>query len=186
MMDHIPKAIEQLQVDHRNMARLLDLVQAELDTARGGGTPDFDLLHSVMEYALHYPDLCHHPKEDAIYRRMVRRDSSAATRVGDLIKEHANLAELTRKLAAALHNVAQDVEVPRAWLERLVEEYISRNRRHIAAEERDFLPLAVVTLSDEDWDEIDASMAGQGDPLFGGHMAGEFRGLYDRIMRLSI
>ena len=113
MLDHIPKAIEQLKLDHRNMARLLDLVQSELESMRAGEPPDFDLLHSVMEYALHYPDICHHPKEDAIYRRLVRRDPSTEARVGDLAKEHAHLSELTRKLAAALHNVAQDVEVPR-------------------------------------------------------------------------
>ncbi len=186
MLDHIPKAIEQLKLDHRNMARLLDLVQSELESMRAGEPPDFDLLHSVMEYALHYPDICHHPKEDVIYRRLVRRDQSAEQRVGDLMKEHAHLAELTRKLAAALHNVAQDVEVPRAWLENLVEEYIGSNRRHIAAEEQRFFPLALVTLSDEDWQEIDASAVSKDDPLFGGRLAGQYRGLYDRIMRLSL
>jgi len=186
MLDHIPKAIEQLKLDHRNMARLLDLVQSELESMRAGEPPDFDLLHSVMEYALHYPDICHHPKEDAIYRRLVRRDPSTEARVGDLAKEHAHLSELTRKLAAALHNVAQDVEVPRAWLEGLVEDYLSANRRHMAMEEQRFFPLAMTALSDEDWDEIDAAAVTKDDPLFGGRLAGEYRGLYDRIMRLSL
>lgn len=186
MLDHIPRSIEQLKLDHRNMSRLLDLVQAELESMRAGEPLDFDLLHSVMEYALHYPDICHHPKEDVIYRRLVRRDPSAEARVGDLIKEHLHLSELTRKLAAALHNVAQDVEVPRAWLERLVEDYISRHRRHIAGEEQKFFPLAIVALTDEDWEEIDSSFTMKDDPLFGGHLASEFRGLYERIMRLSL
>lgn len=186
MLDHIPRSIEQLKLDHRNMTRLLDLIQAELESMRAGEPPDFDLLHSVMEYALHYPDICHHPKEDVIYRRLVRRDASAEARVGDLIKDHVHLSELTRKLAAALHNVSHDVEVPREWLERLVEEYISSHRHHIAAEERTFFPLAMVTLTDDDWEEIDTSFTMKDDPLFGGHLAGEFRGLYDRIMRLSL
>jgi hemerythrin-like domain-containing protein len=186
MLDRFPKAIEQLQLDHRNMTRLLDILRAELDAYRVGGTPDFDLLRSVMEYTLHYPDLCHHPKEDMIFRCLLRRDPGAGARVGDLIAEHTRLAELSRKLAAALHNVAHDVEVPREWLERLVEEYIAGNRRHIAAEEQRFFPLAIVTLTDEDWDEIDASVTAKDDPLFGGRMVGEFRGLYDRIMRLNV
>ena len=186
MLDHIPKAIEQLKLDHRKMTRLLDLVQSELESMRAGEPPDFDLLHSVMEYALHYPDICHHPKEDVIYRRLVRRDPSTEARVGDLAKEHAHLSDLTRKLAAALHNVAQDVEVPRAWLEGLVEDYLSANRRHMAMEEQRFFPLAMTALSDEDWDEIDAAAVTKDDPLFGGRLAGEYRGLYDRIMRLSL
>ena len=186
MVGHVAEAIEQLKRDHRKLARLLDLVQSELESMRAGEPPDFDLLHSVMEYALHYPDICHHPKEDVIYRRLVRRDPSTEARVGDLAKEHAHLSELTRKLAAALHNVAQDVEVPRAWLEGLVEDYLSANRRHMAMEEQRFFPLAMTALSDEDWDEIDAAAVTKDDPLFGGRLAGEYRGLYDRIMRLSL
>jgi hemerythrin-like domain-containing protein len=185
MLDHIPKAIEQLQLDHRNMARLLDLVQSELEVMRAGEPPDYDLLHSVMEYALHYPDICHHPKEDVIYRRMVRRDPTTEARVGNLLQEHGLLGELTRKLAAALHNVSQDVEVPRVWLESLVEDYVSTNRRHMANEERLFFPLAIVALTEDDWQEIDASVRSE-DPLFGGRIAAGYRGLYDRIMRLNL
>lgn len=186
MLDHIPRTIEQLKLDHRNMARLLDLIQGELEVMRAGEPADLDMLHSVMDYALHYPDICHHPKEDVVYRRLVRRDPTAEARVGDLIREHVRLSDLTRKLAAAIHNMAHDVELPRAWLERLVEEFLSAYRRHIAAEEQTFFPAAIVALTDEDWAEIDAAADGSEDPLFGGHLAGTYRGLYERIMRLSL
>lgn len=186
MAERIPKAIEQLQLDHRNMNRLLSLLRAELDTSRGGRSWDFDLLRSVMEYALHFPDLCHHPKEDRIYRRMLERDPAAAGRVGDLMRDHAHLGELTRKLAATLRNLEHDVEMPRQWLENLVESYITANRRHIAAEEQTFFPQAIVTLTDADWREIDVGSSGDPDPLFGERVAGEFRGLYDRIMRMAV
>lgn len=184
--DHIPKTIEQLQLDHRNMTRLLGLLQSELEASRAGDTLDFDLLGSVMEYTLHYPDLCHHPKEDLVFRRMLLRDPTAGARVGDLLKEHAHLAELTRQFAAALHNREHDVEMPRAWFDKLLETYITAGRRHIAEEEHSFFPLAMVTLSDSDWDEIDAVTTAKPDPLFGGHLTEGFRRLHDRIMRLAI
>ena len=75
MTDHMPRAIEQLQLDHRNMTRLLDVLRKELDAYRSGRTPDFDLLNSIMDYTLNYPDLCHHPKENLIYERMAARVS---------------------------------------------------------------------------------------------------------------
>lgn len=186
MAERISQAIEQLQLDHRNMNRLLSLLRAELEVGRAGRTWDFDLLHSVMEYALNFPDLCHHPKEDLIYRRMVERNPAAAAPIGDLLKEHAHLAELTRQLAAALRNVEHDVEIPRQWLENLVETYVAANRRHIAAEEQSFFPQALVALTDADWREIDAGSADRPDPLFGDRIAGEFRRLYDRIMREAV
>ncbi len=186
VLDRVPRTIEQLQLDHRNMTRLLRLLRSELEASRAGDTLDFDLLGSVMEYTLHYPDLFHHPKEDQVYRRMQARDAAAAARVGDLLQDHAHIADLTRQFAAALHNRANDVEMPRRWFEKLMETYIAANERHIAEEERIFFPQAMVTLTDADWIELDAQTTGASDPLFGGKLLGEYRRLHDRIMRLAV
>jgi hemerythrin-like domain-containing protein len=183
MTDHMPRAIEQLQLDHRNMTRLLDVLRKELEAYRSGRTPDFDLLNSIMDYTLNYPDLCHHPKENLIYERMVARDPTAKSRVDDLLREHAQLGELTRKLAAALRNVSRDSEIPREWFEGIIESYLAANYRHIAAEEETFFPQAVLTLNQADWGAIDASVTAPEDPLFGGKVAKDYRALYERIMR---
>ncbi|MBL8707824.1 MAG: hemerythrin domain-containing protein, partial [Rhodospirillaceae bacterium] len=116
MTDQMPRAIARLQLDHRNMSRLLSHLRDSFEDYRAGGALDIDLLGAIMEYSLNYPDLCHHPLENRIYRRMAERDPAAAGKIGDLLKEHAHLGELTRKLAAALRNLARDSEIPRAWL----------------------------------------------------------------------
>ena len=185
MSDQMPKAITQLQIDHRNMTRLLNLLRAELDAYRNGRALDLDLLNSVMDYTLNFPDLCHHPLENLIFERMIKRDPGAKEKVGDLLHEHAHLGELTRKLAAALKNIARDSEMPRAWFEDVVENYLTSNHRHIAAEEQHFFPQAVLTLQREDWDAIDESAPVKEDPLFGGagKIAKDYRALYERIMR---
>lgn len=182
MTDQMPRAIAQLQVDHRNMTRLLDVLRSELDAYRGGQALDVDLLGSIMEYSLHYPDLCHHPLENMIYEKLVQRDPAARAKVGDLLKEHAHLGDLARKFASAISNVARDSELPRAWLEDVIETYLTSNYRHIAAEEKTFFPLAVTALTESDWDAIDASKPNQSDPLFGGKITQSYRSLYDRIM----
>jgi hemerythrin-like domain-containing protein len=186
MTDPIPRAIEQLQIDHRNMTRLLALLRRELDAYRAGRPPDFDLLNGIMDYTLNYPDLCHHPLENLIYEKMIARDPAARSAVGNLLKEHGHLGDLTRKLAAALKNIAQDSEIPRAWFESIVEDYLASSERHIAAEERVFFPRAAVALAPEDWRAVDAAAGGKDDPLFGGKVAKDYRALYERIMRLSV
>ncbi|WP_368413497.1 hemerythrin domain-containing protein [Dongia sp.] len=182
MTDQMPRAIAQLQLDHRNMTRLLDLLRRELDAYRAGQALDVDLLGSIMEYSLHYPDLCHHPLENLIYEKLVQRDPAAGAKVGDLLKEHAHLGELARKLAAAISNVARDSELPRAWLEEVIDAYLGSNYRHIEGEEKIFFPLAVSALTEADWAAIESTKPNQADPLFGGKITQSYRTLYERIM----
>lgn len=183
MTDQMPRAIARLQLDHRNMMRLLSLLRRSFEDYRAGGALDSDLLGLIVEYGLNYPDLCHHPLENRIYRRMAERDPVAANRIGNLLREHAHLGELTRKLAAALGNLARDSEIPRAWLEEVVEAYLTENERHMAAEERQFFPKAVASLSPEDWDAIDREAPAGEDPLFGKKLEQGYRALYERIVR---
>ncbi len=58
-MAHI---IQQLQKDHLNVARLLDLLETQIGALHDGETPDYLLMLDVMCYMRHYPDLFHHPK----------------------------------------------------------------------------------------------------------------------------
>src|SRR5215510_472841 len=158
--------IDQLGRDHRNLRLLLDIVEEETNAYREGHTPDFDLLRLIAEYTLHYPDIVHHPKDNLIFERLIMRDPSTAEVVGDLIAEHRKLAELTRRFAGAIANVARDVELPREWFDALAREYLLANRLHMQLEEHHFLPRAMATLTEEDWIEIDENLSHDDDLVF--------------------
>jgi len=83
------------------MGRLLDAVERQLERFDRGETPDYDILQGVLDYALTYPDLYHHPKEDLVYARLRLRDPAAADSLTDLQAEHHTLAEVTRRFCAA-------------------------------------------------------------------------------------
>src|SRR5215468_1187377 len=91
------QVIDQLGRDHRNMRLLLDIVEAEMEGYRAGRPPDFELLAMVGRYALDYPDLIHHPREDLVFARLVERDPDARAILGDLIGDHRRLAGLSRR-----------------------------------------------------------------------------------------
>ena len=175
------QVLDQIGRDHRNMRLLLDIVEEEMNAYHDGRTPDFDLLRSIAEYTLHYPDLFHHPKEDLIFGRLVMRDPSAKAIIGDLIQEHERLGELTRRFAAAIGNAARDVEMPRAWLEALAMEYLSVNRQHMQAEEKHFFPRALAALTDQDWAEIDERAVHVNDPIFGPRVEDSYLAIHERI-----
>jgi hemerythrin-like domain-containing protein len=180
------QVLDQIQRDHRNMRLLLGIVEEEMDAYHEGRVPDFDLLRSIAEYTLHYPDLFHHPKEDLVFERLVARDPSAKAVIGDLGQEHKRLGDLTRRFAAALGNAARDVEMPRAWLESLAQEYLSANLTHMQLEEKQFLPRAIATLTDQDWAEIDEKAGRASDPVFGTKVEDAYLAIYERIQKFRL
>jgi hemerythrin-like domain-containing protein len=147
----MPEILAHLQLDHRNMRQLLRVLEEELQAYETRGSADFDLMKQILEYTQHYPNLVHHPREEALFRRLRERDPASRTMVGDLTKEHEELARLTHRFAAALHNVAHDVELPRALFGNLAEEYVARSRQHMETEEQKFFPRLITVFTDEDW-----------------------------------
>lgn len=168
------------------MRELLAIIEEEMDAYGRGSTPDFELLHLIVDYILNYPEISHHPREDAIYAVLLCRDPLGAAAVGNLMEEHRQLSALTHRLAAAVANVERDVETPREWLDALVRDYVARNRAHMRAEEQQFFRRAIAALSEVDWAEIDAKLQRLIDPLFGGKVTNDYLRLYQRIMALHL
>ena len=69
------------------------------------------MIGCVVEYCLEYPDQCHHPKEDWIYRKLGDLDGTLAEPLGDLPAEHAALADQTRQVAEMIDQVLQEAEI---------------------------------------------------------------------------
>ena len=132
-----------------------------------------------------YPVLCHHTKEDLVYRKLRVRDAAATDAIGDLEADHEELALLTRRFAAAFHQTLHQAGAPREWLSHMIEDFVQFYRRHIDREEKLFFPAALRTLTAEDWDEIDAQVTDHQDPLFGDKVSRRFRALLDDIVRLN-
>jgi len=174
--------LDHLQIDHRNMRQLLRILEEEIDAYNARGSGDFDLMKQVLEYTLHYPNLIHHPREEALFRRLLERDPASKAMVGDLTKEHEELARLTHRFAAALHNVAHDVELPRALFARVADEYLARSREHMDTEEHKFFPRLVAAFRDEDWQDFDDLATRGYDPLFGSSMESHYTRLHQRIL----
>lgn len=182
----MPEILAHLQIDHRNMRQLLRVLEEELQAYDTRGSADFDLMKQILEYTLHYPNLIHHPREEALFRRLLERDRASKVMVGDLTKEHEGLAHLTDRFAAALHNVAHDVELPRAWFRKLADEYLARSRQHMDTEEQKFFPRLIAVFSDEDWVDFDGLAARGYDPLFGTTIEKYYKTLHQRILNSAV
>lgn len=164
------------------MAKLLDLLEAELAVYREGGVADFDLIRDIMDYTTSWPERYHHPKENLIFAKLKDKGAEAEALAADLVAEHEKGEELTREMATVIGNVAQGAEIPRHLFERLAREYLDFNRRHMEKEEAQFLPLAEAALSAEDWAAIEAALSAPEDPLFGPRVEERYRRLLENML----
>ncbi len=177
------KLLKDLKEEHRNIERLLTVLERELALFDRGGHPDYDVIQGITEYFSGFPDRCHHPKEDLIFEMLRARDPAAAVEVGDLPAEHAEIAARVRRFREAVANVLAEAEVPRRNIDQVIRGFIENERRHMAMENERFFPLAARILTEADWADIEARASDATDPLFGPRVADGFETLREDILR---
>ena len=103
--------IEVLRQEHRNIEKLLRVLERELSVFDRGDRPDYEVVLAVIDYFKDYPDSCHHPKEDIIVTKFRARDPVAAATIGDLEAQHREGASRLRRVAQAVERVLSDQDL---------------------------------------------------------------------------
>ena len=176
------EVLRRLREEHANIARLLKALEHQLEIFDRGEQPDYDVLGAAADYFTDFPDRCHHPKEDMIFRRLQAKDPAAADSIGDLEAEHGEIGVLVGHFREAVENVRDEVEVPRSAFDAVMRHFIDRQRQHMEMEEKRFFPVATDVLGEEDWAEIDAQVTKEDDPLFGAGVSGKYESLLQDIL----
>jgi hemerythrin-like domain-containing protein len=177
------RLIDVLREEHRNIEKLLGVLEQELVVFDRRERPDYETLQAVVDYFAEYPARCHHPKEDMIVDVLKMRDPAAARAAGDIETDHRQEGERLRRLAETIENVRNGGELPRQAVDDVVRDFIAHERRHIEAEERALFPAAVKVLRPADWARIDARMSDARDPLFNTTVEQKFRALAEKILQ---
>ncbi len=177
--------IDLLCQEHRNIEKLLLVLERELDIFARGERPDYEVVQAVIAYFQVYPDTYHHPQENLIFEKLKVRDSAAAANVGDLVAEHGIGSERLRRVAQAIDAVLADRELLRQTVNDIIRDFIEHERRHIAMEDRYFFPAAANALQPQDWAEIASRLTDRKDPLFNQIVEERFDAVRNHIMQLE-
>jgi len=177
--------IEILRQEHRNIEKLLRVLDRELSVFDRGGRPDYAIVLAVIDYFEDYPDTCHHPKEDFIFERLKVRDAAAAADIGDLEAEHLEGAKRLRRVAQTIEAVLNDQDLVRDAASNTIHEFIDRERLHMMMEERIVFPAALKALRASDWAEIALKLADREDPLSQPGLEDKFSTLRRKILELE-
>ncbi|MCB1876143.1 MAG: hemerythrin domain-containing protein [Chromatiales bacterium] len=176
------RMMDDLHQEHVRIARLLDLLDEQIERIGTADTPDLDLMLDIVDYTENYPDLVHHPKEDVIYRTYLAHHQKDRAKVEGLLVEHESLIGMTKSFKDTLCQAINGVMVPAADLKGLAKNYSLKQRHHLDREEGEVFPLLKEGLSDEEWGEIEAKAPDRQDPLFGPEVAQQYQALYRRIV----
>ena len=175
--------LTRLQEEHRNIAKLLNALEHQLAVFDAMERPDFDVLAGIADYFIGFPDRCHHPKEDLVYRKMSEKDAEFSRTLANLIADHESISAQAEHFRQAVQNVLQEVEVSRSAFDEVAREFLRNQRRHMQVEEEQIFPLAMKILDADDWAEIEKEIVQEEDPVFGAKTLQEFATLRDNILR---
>jgi hemerythrin-like domain-containing protein len=181
----MPDTLFLLRLEHGNLSTMLGLIEDQVAAADAGTPMDAELLGLACEYFCDYPDRCHHPKEDLLYKLLSKREPDSSAGVRDLLAEHRRLHELTEAFAEAVRRLREEPQAAGPSPPDVLREFTARYRQHMRDEEERFFRLAEQRLSRDDWDCLDFAMFDRDDPLFD-HVAEErFSALRQRIETLG-
>ncbi len=177
--------IERLSQEHRNISKLLGILEREVEIFDAGEQPDYEVIRSILSYFEVYTEIYHHPQEDLVFAKLAIRDPATAKRIGNLALEHRKGSDRLRKVSEAIDLVLRDEEVLRKSVDTVVREFIAHERQHMAMEDREFFPAAVKALKPQDWDDIAAAVDSRRDPVFSDATEDRFRHVRKYILRLE-
>ncbi len=177
--------IEILREEHRNITKLLRVMEQELNVFDRGERPDYTVFGAIIEFFKNYPDACHHPKEDVIYEKFKARDPGRAASIGDLQAEHREGAVRLRHVAQVIDSVLNDQELLHESVDRIVRDFIDNERKHIALEDEVIFPAIVETLQPGDWADIALTLADRYGPPADADFEEQFSTLRRNILELE-
>ena len=177
------RMIELLHGEHRDVEKLLNVLEDELKVFDRRERPDYEVIQAIISYFQDYPDCCHHPKEDMIFDKLKARNPPAAKRIGDVEAEHRQETERLDRVARVVRNVLLDREIARQTFSDVMRDFIDHQRVHMAMEERTLFPAAANALRPEDWQEIHSKWNDKAETLFNVAMEEKCHSLRDRILR---
>jgi hemerythrin-like domain-containing protein len=177
--------ISRLRQEHVNFRKLLDLLEEQLDLFHRGESPNYQLMTDILHYMINYPDRFHHPREDAIFACLVKRNSGTAQSVEELARQHHVIAESGARLHENLENTINGALMPRQMIEAPGLLYVTYYRRHMEKEENDLFGLAEQLLRDDDWEQVNTGARLEPDPIFGAGVEDRYCALCGHVSKMN-
>ncbi len=170
------ETLKKLYRDHANFYKLMDLLEAELNTLESQGGAASELMKELIAYTRNYSDSIHHPIEDHLYQLILSRTDDGKEDMERLLGHHQILMQMTRELDQALTS-----GVPSAGFVTEGRGYLSQQREHMKFEEEKAFPLLRNHLGAVDFEYASSALPADEDPLLDPLMKEEYPNLFSAL-----
>ena len=185
MTTPIAPILADLRQDHRNMARLLNLLEQQTEAIYDEDETGLDLMVDIMHYMTVYPDAVHHPKEDKLYAELRAARPDLSRDMGRITDEHRAIGDQSSQLHDKLVAAASGNMVRRKELVGDALRYIKSLRAHMRWEESDLFRRLDEMVADGHDSIVVSTVVDHHDPLFGSKVEARFQSLYRSITPLK-
>ena len=174
--------VEQIRDDHISMARILSIMEQEINPIDGADDCDYALLIDCMRYMVEYADVVHHPKEDAMMQCISKKSAYLEALVGEIEKQH----KLIRKSSTEFYDIVKAVEseeiVSKEKISELGLKYIQMQRAHMKLENEHLLSKVRALLLHDDYLNINKRYEKYRDPQLSENFETEYSALYHSLV----
>ena len=174
--------INQLQIDHNNIARLLGLLADQTSCLEAGEYTDLQLVSDIMHYFVNYPDIQHHPLEDLVFAALKERDAGVTDIIEDIHAEHKSMALESVRIQETITQMQGNAIYSREKIVTALKNYIDTYYAHMEKEETGLFSPADKILNEMDWTKIKNQIRLVDDPLFGKILNDQYTSLYKVIL----
>jgi hemerythrin-like domain-containing protein len=163
------------------MAALLQLLEQRASGRKKLTPGDLCLLRDVVSYLHDFPDRVHHPTENLLFDRLLKRRPDLAEEVAGLRSEHEQLAEETLALLEGLEQAITGSASQRSLRAQVVR-FTASQRAHMEREGRKVFGVAKTELLKSDWTALGRRTKLHADPLFGDEVQPRHRLLFEFLV----
>ena len=176
-----PHPVAYWRQEHQDFARLLHVLQKQVDALHTPREPDYALMLDIVSYLREYTDVAHHPREDVAFERLARYCPDLELPLARLQQEHRVIAHAGEVLSGQIAAVLRGAIVAREVLEATASTYLVYYQHHLDVEDSRVLERAAQHLTAEDWDAVRRAARSLDDPLFGEKPSERFKRLRREI-----
>lgn len=146
--------LNQLRLDHANMARLLHVLQLKHKTLDQGERPNFQLMREVVDYILSYMDGFATPLERVCVERLQTQAPEHSAVTEKMADEYRELKPRLQRLSNDIDMILMDNVLPMDRFADDLKAYLEAHRAYLRHEREGLFPLIDEHFSQEDMEEL--------------------------------
>lgn len=179
------RVLDQLQTDHRNLRRVLTVLEQEIakydtEDTQDADTPDLSLIMEIMDYMHTYPEFYHHPLEEAAFDCLETHRLASSSKTRMIRSDHDQLEREGNELRSLMRRIHFGQPVAIDQVHQALSDYTWHMREHMRQEEELVFPL-FERLDDDSDRAIRDTIRHRHDPVFDEHKQEQYDVLLSRL-----